>query len=370
MLIPVQIKPRPGPMIFAARGATGRHVKCAKVLLEFGADPNTRQSGTGKTPLHFAIENPYFQGYGNLVFELLQNGADPNTKDASGEYPIHKILFGFDRLEKHRRDALALLLYYGADVDVAPPGTQNEPIHLAVTRKDPWAVGMLLAKGASADKPNGAGVTPLGLAVGAWGSTMTKDDAEVAGQLLDRGAAVNQRIGSLGLTALHHAVQHGKVDMVQTLLRSYGADVWIVDKGNRRPIDFAKPGIESRPISHDTHANMMKLLLQAEGLSVPSAKGACAVVTALKNSDEIILSKLIKTGAGVNRRYGGRLLLIMACAESNEPIVRFLTLQGAFMDLKDQEGKTAQGVARQMGHASIEKYLRQEGNVQAASKQR
>ena len=112
-------------------------MKCARVLLEHSADPNAKQSRTGKTPLHFAIECPNFKAYTKLLFELMENGANPNLMDASGEYPIHKILFGFDQLEEYQRCALALLLYFGADVNVTAPGAQNEPIHLAVSRKDP-----------------------------------------------------------------------------------------------------------------------------------------------------------------------------------------------------------------------------------------
>ena len=256
--------PRPGPLIFAARGASGRHVKCARVLLEFEADVNVKQSGTGKTPLHFAIENPYYKGYGNLIFELLQNNADPNAADSSGVYPIHKVLHGFNLLPKHLRDALALLLFFDADVEVSPPGTKNKPIHLAVSRKDQTAVAMILEKGASVDEPNGAGVTPLGLAVGAWTSTMSEAQKEVAWQLLEYGAAVDQKIGSSKLTALQHAITYGQVDMVRELLHTYGADVSICGKGGVSAFDLASMDPKRPAITPAIRDELMELLAEAK----------------------------------------------------------------------------------------------------------
>jgi ankyrin repeat protein len=101
-----------------------------------------------------------------MLFELLSHGADPKVKDPSGESPLFKILVGgFESLEKHRRDALALLLYHGADVNTTPFGKLNKPIHLAVRRQDPWAVAMLLENKALVDEKNSAGNTPLALAV-------------------------------------------------------------------------------------------------------------------------------------------------------------------------------------------------------------
>lgn len=89
-------------------------------------------------------------------------------------FRFRNILYGgYEPLERHNRDALALLFQqtrFDTDVDVMPPGTLNRLLQLAVHRQDPYAVGMLLEKGAKVNEPNGAGVTPLALAPGSWGS--------------------------------------------------------------------------------------------------------------------------------------------------------------------------------------------------------
>ncbi|XP_013398731.1 serine/threonine-protein phosphatase 6 regulatory ankyrin repeat subunit C isoform X2 [Lingula anatina] len=55
----------------------------ARALLMKGADVNARNSTTLWTPLHAAT----FQEHGPVVMLLLDNGADPNSKDAEGRSP-------------------------------------------------------------------------------------------------------------------------------------------------------------------------------------------------------------------------------------------------------------------------------------------
>ena len=175
----------------------------------------------GKTPLHIAIEHRDFKGYGNLIYILLAFGANPNVKDNNGDYPLLQILYGgYEPLEPHRRDALALILnqtHFTTDVNIRPPGTLNMPLHLAVRRKDPWAVGMLLAKGAVVDEPNGAGLTPMAIAASGWSTDMTDDQIEIAQLLLENGADINERIGTSASTLLRIARRHGCAKLVDLL---------------------------------------------------------------------------------------------------------------------------------------------------------
>ena len=330
-----QANPRPGPVFSAVRGGTPRHTKCLRVLIEFGADINVEQRGTGKTPLHFAIEHQHFKGYGNLLFELLKNGADPNVKDRSGEYPLLKILYGgYEALERHRRDALALLLYFGADVDITPPGTLNKPIHLAVRRKDPWAVGMLLEKGALLNEPNGAGITPFALAVTGWNAKMTDDQKEVARQLLYRKAPVDQRIGSSESTALQLAITYGKTDMGKILVEEYGADPSLKDKSGQSAFDLACLFLRNSKIDAKTHGDIMKVLLRAKSVEVPVEKGYCPITTAVKNSDADSAKKLLKLGANPDHKRDGESLIDIAASLNDEAMQKVLKKHGATVGRK------------------------------------
>ena len=262
-LICCQEKPRPGPLISAVKGGSARHTKCVRVLLEFGADVNVRQRSTGKTPLHFAIEHRYFRGYGNLIYTLLDNGANPNVKDANGDFPLLQILYGgYEPLEKHKRDALALLLeqtHFTTDVNIIPPGTQNAPLHLAVRRKDPWAVGMLLEKGANVNEPNGADITPFAMAVSSWNDITTDEQKEVAELLLFWDAQVDTRIGSTRSTALHIAIGYGLTDMVK-LLMDYAANPRAKDTVGKTAFDIARRSLNNKKISSDIYTKIVTVI--------------------------------------------------------------------------------------------------------------
>ncbi|OTB05470.1 hypothetical protein M426DRAFT_135946 [Hypoxylon sp. CI-4A] len=58
--------PRPGPICLAVQGRSARHIKCVRLLIEYGVDVNVKKRN-GKTPLHLAIENASFKGYSKLL---------------------------------------------------------------------------------------------------------------------------------------------------------------------------------------------------------------------------------------------------------------------------------------------------------------
>lgn len=222
------------------KGASLRHNKCADALLKAGANVDVKTVRSGRTMLSLAIETPSFPGYRGLIWTLLHYGANPNIKDRNGDCPILQLLYGgYKPLEDHRRAALALVLEeskYAVDVNVEPPGTRNSPLHLAVRRSDPWAAGMLLAKKASLTTKNGTGHTPFASAVNAWTKNMATDQKEVTMLLLRHGVNPNEEIlegaPALKTTALHVAIRHAHLDLVEYLVR-YGADPSRVDHEGR-----------------------------------------------------------------------------------------------------------------------------------------
>lgn len=285
------------------RGGSERHNKCVRILLEYGADVNTINGSSGQTPLHYAIEHRLFEGYRNLIFILLDGGADPNLKDYSGDVPLLKILYGgYEPLEKHRRDALALLFQQtriDTDVGVMPPGTLNRPLHLAVRRQDPYAVGMLLEKGAKVNEPNGAGVTPLALAAGSWGSVKSAYRVEVLEQLLCHGAVVDERIGTLQSTALHLAIIHGQTQLAELLLQ-YNADPHAKDTEGETAFTIAVYLLKDRIISASTHAALLRLLFRHAHEDIPEIEGTCALVSAVKDFDLGAAAILLRRGANAH----------------------------------------------------------------------
>ncbi|KAL9024905.1 MAG: hypothetical protein Q9196_006171 [Gyalolechia fulgens] len=253
-------KPNYRPLINAARAGTLSHNKVVRVLLDHGADVNAVQPATGKTSLHFAIENAYFPGYTNLIRNLLEHAANPNALDRNKDTPLLQILYGgYEPLEKHKRDALACLLqpHLDTDVNVVPLGTLNMPIHLAVRRRDTLAVGMLIRKGSRINDPNGAGTTPLRIAASSCKGKIRDNDFELLRYLLESGANVNETSGEDRNTALHLAATQGCKQAVGLLL-SHNADPRVQDKQGQTPLEAAT--VNKSQMSDETFATIKKLL--------------------------------------------------------------------------------------------------------------
>jgi serine/threonine protein kinase/ankyrin repeat protein len=273
-------KRRSGPITVAIQGASLRHNRCVKALIEAEADVNVVNHSSGKTPLHLAIENPRFRGYEHLICALIDGGANPNHADIRGDRPITKILLesGNGLLEDHRKKALALLLRDKAtDIEVTQPGTLNTPLHLAVRRKDPFAVAMLIFKKANVNAKNAAGSTPLLVAANQLHNPTTKDQKDLISILLQTdGVFVNEKAGVKEQTALHYAVNAGVYWAVDMLLE-YGADPTCKDSEDRDALALAQSWTEENTLKSDDRESIVSRLRQAlvkEELSEKDADAA------------------------------------------------------------------------------------------------
>ena len=345
-------KPRIRPLMLAVKGGSQRHNKCAQLLLAAGANVNAREK-SGKTALHYAIEHENFCGYTNLIRDLLEAGADSNNEDKSGDFPLLQILYGgYEPLKKHKRDALACLLRpeFATDVNVMPPGTLNMPLHLAVRRKDPWAVSMLLTRGANVNEPNGSGMTPLMLAANGWGFTVLTGQIEVLRFLLEAGVNVKEQ-NELGWTALHFAAATLCEGAVKLLL-SKGADSNIADKEGRRPYFYATVPAAQIKKKARAHGAILQMLFGSSGYSeLATIDDECPVVTAVVESRIQDARFLLDHGAQVNHCYDSlekTPLLHVALRNRDFAISRLFIDRGAYIDLQDQNGRDALAVCASM----------------------
>ena len=147
----------------------------------------------------------------------LDAGADVNAQDGKGETPLYKAV-----LWNSTPSVVELLLYRGADVDLAERHFGWRPLHMAARKGNPVVVALLLGWGADLHAKVGHGVTPLHLA-----SEFPSDEAglETVRLLLDRGADIRSR-NELGETPLFRSV-HSYVDdypATTALLLERGAD--------------------------------------------------------------------------------------------------------------------------------------------------
>lgn len=258
------------------------------------------------------------------VKKYLERGASVAVRDRYGYAPLHiaalhgnvevaKLLLesGADINAKDRNgetplhlvtkvDVARLLVESGADID-ARDEDGHTPLHTAAMSNSVEVAELLLEKGADVNARDIRGATPLH-----WASDLCK--VRVASLLLEKGADVNAR-DERGETPLHLAALKGYVDIVELLVK-HGSNVNARDNNGDTPLHLA------------------------------ASKGTNTLFS------EIGLSPSITEGCNVDY----------------VSVVRLLLESGADPSIRNNEGKTALDIARQLIHedivTAIEEYAR------------
>ena len=249
----------------------------ARILLAAKENPNEVMPKSGATPLIIAssIDAP------EVATLLLDNGADPNVKDANGFTPLHHAVrdsdYGVDPATKAIQvQVVKTLLAHGANPNArlqldkekvaaeikAQAGnagartkrtaitiTEVElegatPLALAAEVNNLDAIKALVDGGADPNIPTEKGTTPLILASGA-GTDVQRARApderamavQTAAYLLDHGADINAA-GQFGWTALHAATYQGLNDEVEFLVKR-GAKIDAFDELGQTPLSVS-----------------------------------------------------------------------------------------------------------------------------------
>ena len=245
-------KPRWGPIYNAIKGATDKHTKCLRELVSYGVNVNAVSKTNGRTPLHYAIERPLWPGYSSVIYILLAAKADPNARDKSNDVPLLMLLAGGGPLPQEKRDALYLLLApnFATDLDVSIPGTLDNPLHLAIRRKDAYTVDVMLEKVKQVQgcasrlihKQNGSGSTPLLLAFTIFSLLGEEADEElqIIKLLLENGANPNVRDVAHGGTPPHLVVGASKNAIALELLCRHSANGGLRNNAGESAIQLAQ----------------------------------------------------------------------------------------------------------------------------------
>jgi ankyrin repeat protein len=282
-----------------------------QALVEGGAKPNVRDA-SGRTPLMAA-------GDAGIVRLLLAGKADPNFTDASGETPL------VQASGKGNAAKVSLLLQAGARPNAR--GNAGQTPLLAAASAD--IVKLLLDAKADPNFTNAAGQTPLFAAAqggkteiarlvleagarpnarGPGGLTplMVAQDAETARTLLAGKADLGSQDQN-GDTALLHAARQGKAGVVKALLE-LGADLEEKNKAGGDLLAAAGAGRDSQTLSVVREAIVKKKLAEADRAAEQGQPAAAlaAYVAALPNMAEIgkaqereLRIKILKLAAGM-----------------------------------------------------------------------
>jgi len=104
----------------------------------------------GLSKLHSAV----VKGDSKTVLDLIDKGADVNSKSADGTSPLHSAC-GLGQVE-----CVKILLEHGADIE-ARDARGDTPLSVAVLAGQPEIAELLLSHGAKTDVENNKGKTPL-----------------------------------------------------------------------------------------------------------------------------------------------------------------------------------------------------------------
>jgi ankyrin repeat protein len=313
------------------------HEAIVRLLIEKGAEIDSKGTEEGRTPLSWAS----WSGYEAIVQLLLKNGADIDLKDTEfGRTPL-----SWAAGSGHEA-VVQLLLEKSAEID-STDSYGRTPLTWAAGSGYEAVVQLLLEKGAEIDsKDTKYGRTPLSRAV-------LNGHKAVVQLLLDNGAEVDSKEPRYGRTPLTWAAESGHEDAVQILLKK-GAEIDSKGTEGRTPLSWAAgSGYEA----------VVQLLLE-NGAEIDSkgTEGRTPLSWAAGSGYEAVVQLLLENGAEIDStdRYG-QTPLSRAARTGHEAVVRLLLENGAEIDSTDYCGRTPLSHTARSGNEATFKLLLEVG---------
>ena len=376
-------------------GLTPIHLACqsgspstVNRLIELSADLNA-QNYDGETPLHLAIRS----SRPDIVDILLKAAAVTTIRDNNGSSPLVEAIAFNDGIMDVFRTAAAnrtvrdhngmtllhaaamsnhphivkFLLEAGADI-MAKETNGMTSLHVA-TRFDAIEIaGMLIGAGADVKAKDKSGMTPLhvatqsdaiqiaGMLIGAGADIMAKDRsgmtpwisaAQNSPQILSAILANSQNINvsardDRGWTALHHAAVHSNVLAAVILIYS-GVDILAQNPDGNTAYDIAMQ-CDAAPLGN--HQEIVDILSNYNDLSI-------------QPTHEHTLDEVERCNSSI---FNEGWSLLHFAAKFNQPhsVVRILqAVQDVVSTIsaKNQDGRTAKGVASHRGNSLVMRIL-------------
>lgn len=314
-----------------------------KQLLEDGADPNTPYR-TQVPPIALARQ----LGQQKILLYLLQHGAN-------AKYDPRLV---WHAANSGDLELLGQALTAGGSVDGLVDGQERQelteqdvPLLGAIAAGKDDAALELLARGAQLELSTKDGRRPLHFAV-------SHNRIKVLDALLAAGADSNSQ-DRRGLTPLHLAAQQGNLVAVTTLLRS-GADAHLLSKDGMTPLHAAVLG--------NTDTRILDAFLK-RGVDVNSKVGlnhypwggATPLILAASLGNVEAIKALLARGADVNAQDARGLTALHQAIARNRPGVDVLFQAGADGAIKDNLGRTAIEDGLQRQYAGLGEFLSNRG---------
>jgi ankyrin repeat protein len=237
-----------------------------KLLLAKGVPPKNIQKD-GSTILHSLAAKP---GSGNLIKRFIQEGVDINAKNDEGVTAL------FRAVQCSNVDAACELIQMGANLTTRSEDGNTLLHNIAKLNFDLPCIDDVLSKLKSIDICNDDGETPLHLAA--------KSPSNIFAQLVARGASLNKKDKS-GNTPLRLATESGMVNNLAIALKNTNQNTDIEEKKSALCL----------AIENNSYASVM-LLLNANADLQNSNKDRPILRAALKLGNKHIIVALLHAG--------------------------------------------------------------------------
>ncbi|RFU74295.1 ankyrin repeat-containing [Trichoderma arundinaceum] len=284
----------------------------------------------------------------DVVKLMLDNGADVNAKDGSGDTPLKLAYWN------NRKEVIKLLLNHGAEADAE---MQQDLLEWAILEEDGATVKLIAQMGVDLDAKNKYGQLPLWLALNNGKESMVKLLVEIGADftiedkhggtllrqtvmmekeattrlLVERGANINAK-NRYGETILVQAIEKKKEAMVKLLIE-IGADINIEDDAGNLSL--------WRAIETENEAIVKLLVVAGANINAKDKYDSTVLSQAIGDEKEAMVKLLLEMGADVNMEddcvYD---LLWLAIRRENEAIVKLLAESGIDINAKDKFGQT------------------------------
>jgi len=368
-------------LMMAARKGCG---PCVQALIARHADVNALEPQLGQTPLMLAAWN----GDADVVHRLIQAGAAVNVGTRVGPVPAFKPpgLGGGSHGDGIIRGGVPERGFRD------PQAGGMTPLLYAAREGHTQAVTLLLGAGAHIDQPESNGVRPLLIAI-------MNDHPDTARYLIEHGANVNTD-DWYGRTPLWAAVdtrnveldgeinaqkadRPGELDVIKLLLAK-GANpnarvreyvptrMWLMQGGSLSWVDFTGQTPFLRAALSGDVTTMRLLLEYKADPNIPTFGGTTPLMAAAgvnwvyfqtfdEGQDKLLeaVKLCVSLGQDVNAANSMGIRAIHGAANrGSDAIVRYLVEQGARLDAKDNQGRTARTWAEGVflaTHAAIPK---------------
>lgn len=267
-----------------------RQLEIVEILLSAGAK-NDKKNNEGETPSFLAV----WRGNIDILQALLSSKPKPDTRTADSlKWTLLHAAYDNDRIVK-------MLLEHDVDLN-AQTEEGFTPLSLALTRGYPKTAEILISAKADTNKSGDFTSSPL---YSVFSTSMSRGNvAEMVKSLVENGADLLKKDNN-GVTALHLAVRHGELEVVD----------YIIDTLNKK-------GPE-------------------EKISDLYRSALCGCVS-VPNFNSKIAERLVGQGLDINRTTGfGWNALQAACANGTEDTVRWLLSQNVDINAKGSRYGTA-----------------------------